>query len=365
MTRSDRMGHQANFDALRLLFAALVIFAHSFNLLGFADPLESAVHRIGFGALAVAGFFLISGYLITQSWIADPSIGRFLARRALRIYPAFVVASLVSVFIVGPLGSDPARYFHTLDVRRFLVELLTLRDPRTPPVFAGTAAPFVNGSMWTISFEFRCYLLAMVCGLIGLFRWKPALAVLVSTLVAFVGWPHAMIDPAVTQHALFGIKAIRISGNMMWFASLFLVGAGYCVLRAHVRYRMAGWLLAAVLLYLSFLFSDFLRVGILLAGSYFIFAIASARSIAPVGWLGKVDLSYGMYLYGFPVQKLLSWYLPGIGPWVLCSVTLPVCALLAWLSWRLIEQPALKLKPRKRRSASFPELEPHSTISAQ
>ena len=137
------------------------------------------------------------------------------------------------------------------------------------------------------------------------------------------------------------------------------------MLRAHVRYRMAGWLLAAVLLYLSFLFSDFLRVGILLAGSYFIFAIASARSIAPVGWLGKVDLSYGMYLYGFPVQKLLSWYLPGIGPWVLCSVTLPVCALLAWLSWRLIEQPALKLKPRKRRSASFPELEPHSTISAQ
>ncbi len=336
-TPTARLPH---FDTLRLVFAVTVIFSHSFELLRYPEPLLQLGALTSLGGLSVAGFFLISGYLITRSWLADPSITRFLRRRVLRLYPAFIVASLVSVFVVGPLGADPVQYFADLDLWQSLRGLLTLRNPQTPRVFAGTHAEFVNGSLWTISFEFRCYLLLILVAVLGVFRRRAALL----GLTAIVGFAACYSGAAELHHVALG--PLRVSDSMLWFAALFLTGSCAYVFRAHIRYDFISCLMALVLL------ADFLtipmlfRASMLLGGAYIVFGVATApvfHRFAPTG----ADLSYGVYLYGFPVQKLVSWYVPDITPWGLFAVALPASLALAALSWHLIESPALRFKPRK------------------
>lgn len=341
--------YRTNFDSLRLLFAIFVIFSHSFELVRVADPVQALIRTTSLGQLGVDGFFLISGYLITGSWMSDPSIGRFLARRVLRLYPAFIVASFFSVLVVGPLGADAAQYFRELELGRFLRGVLALQEPHTPRVFAGTSIESVNGAMWTISFEFRCYLLAIVCGLVGLFKRRIALlagAVIVGVAICVTVPLTGAID---YQHMIFGLKALRISDSMEWFVALFLTGSCFYVFRDRIRYTFVRWLVACGALAASLLYPDLVRPGVLLAGAYVIFGAASVQLPLRPGRRAHVDLSYGLYLYGWPVQKLLSWYWPAITPWVLFAFTLPVCAALASVSWRLIEQPALRLKPRTPR----------------
>ena len=345
-------GNLPNFDALRLLFAVCVIFAHSFELLGVADPLEALVHTTSPGQLGVDGFFLISGYLITRSWVHDPSVRRFLARRILRIYPGFIVASLFSVLVAGPLGAQAAQYFHDLDLIAFFRGLLLLHEPHTPRVFAGTTVESVNGAMWTISFEFRCYLLALICGCVGLFtrRWLLLVAtVLIGGAICYAVPPAGPTD---SQHLLFGLKALRVSDFMAWFIALFLTGACFFLFRERIRYTRAGMALAALAFAGSLFHPDLLRVGVLLGGAYLVFGVAALPPLRAQRAGRHVDLSYGLYLYGWPVQKLLSWYWPTVTPWLMFASTMVICTGLAWLSWRLIEQPALRLKPRRRSARS-------------
>ena len=99
--------HKNNFGLFRLLFAYGVIVSHSAEMLD-GNRAREVLTRLGsqvtMGGLAVDGFFLISGYLIASSFIRHPRLGDYLASRILRIYPAFIAASLICLFLVGPLG---------------------------------------------------------------------------------------------------------------------------------------------------------------------------------------------------------------------------------------------------------------------
>jgi peptidoglycan/LPS O-acetylase OafA/YrhL len=341
-----------NFDSLRLLFATFVIFSHSFGLLGLPDPIQNVFGTTSFGNVGLMGFFLISGYLITQSWMSDPSIGRFLKRRVLRLYPAFVVASLVSVFIVGPLGADARSYFHELDIGRSLRYLLLLHDPQTPPVFAGTVIGTVNGAMWTISFEFRCYLLVILLACLQVFRNRFVLLAIAVVFGVSACITVPVSGPMDAQHVVFGIKGVRISDFLLWFASLFLSGSCFYVFRERIRYTGIGVLVALIVLLGSMLHPDTLRPGMLLAGGYVVFGVGSAPALFGARDGQTVDRSYGLYLYGWPIQKLVSWHVPHIAPWVLFITTMGVGWCFATLSWRFVEAPALRFKPRRRGSGS-------------
>ncbi|MEW9584357.1 acyltransferase family protein [Paraburkholderia sp. DGU8] len=342
-------GRLANFDDLRLAFAAMVLFSHSFALLGVADPIRSVVTGGGDpGALAVDGFFLISGYLITKSWLSDPSVPRFLTKRALRLYPAFIVASIISVFIVGPLGATVVGdYFRELNLTQVLPGLLVLRDPHTPAVFAGMPVGSVNGSMWTISFEARCYLLAMLLGLAGLLRKRTALLILTVIAGFAISYSVPEAGPTDNQHLLFGMKALRVSDFMAWFAALFLTGSCFFVFRNRIRFTLWGLILAMCVLTASLFNAALLRPGILLGGAYVVFALASMTGASRAHRRTMPDVSYGMYLYGWPVQKLLSWYIPHMSPWLMFFLSLAISVAVGWLSWTYIERPALKKKPRQ------------------
>ena len=331
--------HNNNYNLLRLLFAVAVIFSHSFELLGYPDPLERLSSAMSAGTIGVCGFFLLSGYLTAQSWSHDPRALAFLKKRALRLYPAFVVASALSVFIVGPLGASTQHYFAEWSAHKFCADLIGLRQPRTPAVFSGSPVASVNGAMWTITFELRCYLLLTALGLCGAVkrRWVLLPIALVVNLAAIFGAPH--------QGGAEGSPLFGVSGFMIWFASMYLSGACFYAFRERIPLR-ASFAAAALIVFVAALFGP---VGVLRAvtstmGAYLVLYLGQLPSPLLAKLRMRDDLSYGLYLYGWPVMQLTAHWLPSMVPPAAFVCVTAICIPLAFASWRAIEAPALRLK---------------------
>lgn len=340
--------HKNNFNVLRLLFAVGVIFSHSFELLRHPDPLEGLSAGMSVGTLGVCGFFLLSGYLTAQSWSHEPRALAFLKKRALRLYPAFIVASVLSVFVVGPLGASTAQYFSDWSAHKFFADLVGLRQPRTPDVFANSPVPSVNGSMWTITFELRCYLLMTVLGLCGVMkrRWAILVLALAVNLAAIAGAPEQRGEQG---DALFGV-----SGFMLWFASLYLAGVCFYLFRERLPLR-GRFAVFALIGFCAALFAPgaVMRAATVTLGAYALFYIGQRQSPLLAKLRTSDDLSYGLYLYGWPVTQLLALWLPSIAPLALFACVTAICVPLAYASWRGVESPALRLK-RARPSQGRP-----------
>ena len=349
-----------NFDFLRFFFASLVIFSHSYLLLtpdgNQIEPLSRATHmKMNFGSLAVAGFFAISGFLITQSWQRAPRLGDFSKKRALRIYPGWVVALLFCVLVAPVLRlphslalGDPATY-------RFFDQLL-LHNSGVVKVLPGAGLP--DGSTWTIPFEILCYGLVAALGLLGLFRRRVPVLALTVALLVFINWPSRTLlptfGPTVPDFHLPYLGWLRC---LPLFITYFLSGALFFLFRDRIPH--SPWLLAAAALLVGLTLGDLPLAGLFFvvlptAGFYALFYLAFLPLGGLHAWARRGDFSYGIYLYAYPIQRLLileQFRGYHLSPLILFLAAWVLACLAAVLSWRLIERPALRLKPR---SASPP-----------
>src|SRR5437868_14731690 len=131
MARSDPGSRANNFDALRLIAALSVVFSHSFLIADGSEANEPFVWLTGnqciLGLVGVLVFFVISGYLVTESWCRSPLPGRFLLRRTARIYPGLVGSIAICAFVIGPLvpALPLAADFHAPELRESLARPLT------------------------------------------------------------------------------------------------------------------------------------------------------------------------------------------------------------------------------------------------
>lgn len=188
-----------NFDALRLLAAFLVLVSHQFPLLGAFEPRPAAMGEISLGGIGVYILFVISGYLVMQSWKRDPHLLRFAARRLLRLWPALCVLLGLTVFVLGPWVT--AWSLHDYFASPLTWEFWsTLRmKPRyfLPGVFEDLPYPrALNGSLWTIPLEVRCYFGLMIAGALGLLHWRLiVLGALVVVAIQHIGFQHAATNP--------------------------------------------------------------------------------------------------------------------------------------------------------------------------
>jgi peptidoglycan/LPS O-acetylase OafA/YrhL len=330
-----------NILLLRLIAALLVVLGHSFVLTGdlraAADPVHLLLPRTHAHLVGVALFFTISGFLITLSWQRRPEFARFLRARILRLWPALAVVLALTAFVLGPIVSTlaPRGYFASADggstVLGYFLGNLALFDLRQtlPGVFASNPIPrVVNGSLWTIPYEAALYLCVAAVGATGLLRFPRIASVLVAIAIAVVVlWPTYGGGPYPKKLALLGLQ----------LGACFGAGSIACLLRRHVPVSSAIMLaLAAVAL--------FARETPLmwLAVVYFVFWFAYVPKLPPIP--RGLDLSYGTYLWAFPLQQTIVAVGHVATPLVLFAIATPIVLAIAAASWLCIERPALRLK---------------------
>jgi peptidoglycan/LPS O-acetylase OafA/YrhL len=313
-----------SFDLLRLLAAVSVVFHHTRPVLGLAP------HRLGafdYGELGVGVFFVISGYLVTASWQRSSGLWNYLRKRILRIEPALVASLVVTALVLGAIATDlpPAEYFRRPEVYLYVARnaLLYPVTYDLPGVFEhNPLAHAVNGSLWTLRLEFTCYLGVAALGLAGLLR--PAAAAILSAVALAVFCVLHVWRPDLAQAGV-----LRLASLGAQYGFLFLAGA-YLQLLGRPP---PPWALASALL----LFTPFWIAGL----PVLVVVLASLRSPKL-----PADISYGTYIYAFPLQQMLQqagW----LSFWASLAAVLPF----ALASWFLIERPALWLKGRTPRAA--------------
>ncbi len=344
--------HGDRLNLLRLSFAGAVLFSHCFELIDrgrIHEPLDRLFHTFTAGDLAVDGFFTLSGYLILQSWTSDPHPGRYLARRALRIYPAFLVVTLVCGLVLGPIfGGGAAHYFAQFRPLDFTVGALLLREPVVPPVFIDNPYTDANGSLWTIQYEFMCYVIVLIAGLLARNRrvfwwvlWLAALALntLAGDALARIRFPGSRL--------LLGDEPAAF----VRFLGFFAAGVLCHLHRDLLRFRAAPAALCAVTVILSLFHLGAAKLLLPIAGAYllFWFAFRPAADSPLYRFVQRHDLSYGVYLFAWPAQQILIRIFHLQSAWVLLPLAAAASAALGFLSWRWVERPFLALKPSARR----------------
>lgn len=323
-----------NFTLMRLIFALMVLFGHSYPISGNGyDPLSSLMRDMWIGEMAVLGFFTISGFLISASFQNRP-MGDFVAARILRLYPGFIVCLVVVALVLGPIDNtmSPGEYYSNPHVYWFIWENARIWDLyyNIPNHAPGNPFPgSTNGSTWTLPAELLCYVTVLFAGFFGALdtrlRANCAIAVL-----ALVGW--------------FSYEGVPVFGNYERFehpGAAFLVGAAFWINRNRIPLHP---LLAAAAVAAIFWTNGtaFWWPGYILASSYLVFFLAYWVPAFDMDRYG--DFSYGIYIYAWPIQQLVWW--PGQNGLTNAVCALPFVITLAVASWFLVERPALGLKGR-------------------
>lgn len=339
-------GRNNNFDLLRLLAALAVMFGHSFWIqpaAGRSEPVQALLGLEYSGSLSVYAFFLISGMLISASYARQASPLKFCALRFGRIYPAYIACVVLSAFVVYPISThssvlDGLSNGYAIRYVKDYALMFVGADRNLPHAFQFNAIRHViNGSLWTLPVEAKCYAVVLVAGIFGLIRSTRGVILASAALLAGLAWMVAY------QGALpFALADLARMENAYAFypVAFFAFGMGLYGLRDRV---VLAWPVA-VALWLAFacLYATPLRqVALYVAFVYGLLWLSSTTTL--VRFRPRADLSYGTYLWGFPVQQLVAAAHPSMDNLLGLLISVPLTLLLASLSWALIEKPCLTL----------------------
>jgi peptidoglycan/LPS O-acetylase OafA/YrhL len=333
-------------DVLRLAAATLVIVAHSYVLTGHAEPLR----RFGgpdFGDIAVSVFFTISGFLVTASWLSDPRLRAFLVRRALRILPGLWVVLLLTTIAAGLLVTDltVVHYLTSLGTWRYPLERSIVFSTRDvlPGVFTGNPyGTAVNGSLWTLPLELTAYAATVGLGLAGVLARRRSL-VIAATAILLVAQE---VIPAPATGAAGTVSATDAFYWLVHFGLFYAAGALLYLYRSQIPLSLVAAAAGLVIWLLCFGTGVVNPVG-QVALSYAVIVLAYRAPVAIDSFMRRIgDLSYGTYIYAFPVQQLVVHYKKDISALGLIAWTVPITFALAALSWHIVERPALRLRHR-------------------
>ena len=334
--------HSNSLDALRLILAGSVVLSHSYALAAGAseadEPLAWASgRRIDLGEAAVDGFFILSGFLIAQSWGRSRSPWTFARKRVARIYPGYLVAATISVLVailVGtPGGTWSLAWQSVLNHAGQIVALRRLIVPGSWP--ASNRPEMANGSTWTISYECFCYAGVAALGLVGLLRNRAAMLGLYLAAV-LAGYLYLLSEVP------FGGGTLgRIFGTPDQWARLlpcYLGGVLLYLYGDRVRWSWPWACLALGGLVALARLPHGLMLGVPTLGAYLALYCGFA---GPLRWHGAArygDFSYGIYLYAWPIQQAIVRFDPKIGPVRLFAEAGALCLVAGVISWYAVER---------------------------
>jgi peptidoglycan/LPS O-acetylase OafA/YrhL len=332
-------GRDNNFQLIRLLSATAVVFFHCYALTDHwtDEPLWKLMPEFDFGLLGVDCFFVLSGFLVTQSWLARRHLVPFVAARALRIYPALLGAVALSVVLAGASSAlDWSSFLLHPQTQEYVLHVAPgwAMQYRLPGAFAANPIPHdVNGSLWTLPVELRLYVVILVAGAAGLLARRVAWLATLCLLLALFMW----------RPDWFPISPYDLGTRKL--VVLFGLGSLAFVWRDAIPVSLA---LAAGVVLLVIINPVDLARGALFAPllSYLVLVAAYHPRLQWPAFNRVGDYSYGVYVYSFPIQQTLLQRIPGLEPLPLFALAFPLTLAIAALSWHCLESPALGLKSR-------------------
>ena len=323
-----------NLDIIRFFAAILVAFSHSYPLVQASndnEPLFVFTKQTTFGGIAVAIFFIISGFLIPQSFDKSNNLKTYIKSRILRIFPGLFAALAVSAFIIGPLlTSLPiSEYFSNPKVYKYFIGITLLPNlsPSLPGVFeANTFGSFVNGSLWTLKFEFLFYIVVALIGVFKLLNKKFVLFYFIVTLLLSL--------PNINSNL----------HNLFMLGSYFSAGTLLYLFRHQIKLKRSYVIISLILVLFASKIGLF-EASIALFGSYLVIYIGYQQKFVFSSFTKYGDISYGIYIYAFPIQQsIIAIFSSNITPFQNFIISLPIIIICSFLSWHLIKKRALKLK---------------------
>lgn len=345
-TLGDAFDPRRNSLALgRLLLAAVVAVTHAFTL-GYNDQ-PYAGRATTWGDLAVDGFFVLSGFLVARSYLTLRSPVRFAWHRFLRIMPAFWVCLVLTALVLAPIaaaldGGSVSSVFRGPDsAQGYLLNNATLMMRQFPidGVFENTPhSRAIDGALWTLFYEAVCYALIGILGVVGILRHRPALV----AIGAGVLW-------IVTIVQSLGVQVVE-QERLLRFTFIFLLGALGWLYRSRIPIRVTWAAASLTLVTAGVLWLDDYRA---LAGPAFAYLFLWAMVRVPLWYNPPADLSYGLYIWHWPIQQLLVVLgVTAISAPLFAATSVSLALVAAAMSWYAIESPALRLKDLARRSST-------------
>lgn len=325
-----------NFNLIRLLAALAVIYGHAGVVVGSLQP-DVFLRLVGYkfiGGVAVDVFFVLSGFLIAASAQSGQGVRYFVASRVLRIYPALLVCVVLSIVVLGTFYADGFDWLSASTWRYFWVNGSALNTEYfLPGVFAGRPDKAVNGSLWSIPVEVRMYVAVLVLHVLGVLARRAVFNALFLAGALLVFFQPAAFDPWL------------LHPSHLHMVGMFGLGVFYWVNRDSIAINT--WVLL-LLLFAAACVHGTPKFGYAYA-MVLPYALWCAAFAPGLLWFNRVgDYSYGVYLYGWPVQQCLAASWPSMTALQNTAAAGAVALGLGVLSWRLVEQPSLRLKKRFR-----------------
>ncbi len=342
-TVGQNLGKRTNrIDQIRLGAAIAVVFGHSWHLSVGPDATAPLERWLGLGVheLAVHVFFFLSGILITQS--AQRHAERplhFALARFKRIVPALWAHALVLPLVLVVCGVVEPERLEALAVYAARLMTIFFVDFTLPGAFAANPFPeALNGSVWSLRHEIIVYALVGGAGALGALRTRLRTAVFAAMMVIWIACAHV-----VAMEAQGGLAFIFAEGR--WVMTSFLLGvlvhrlAHWIVLRLDFLALVWGVAIAELMLAPAFIATHLVLVAVCYTVLIVAFWGRPGRGLS-------ADISYGVYLYGWPVQQLvvMAWisvFEAAPTPLMLFAAAMPPLCAIALLSWIVIERPAL------------------------
>lgn len=332
-----------NFDFLRLLFSLFVVIAHSYILSG-STIKENWVTQVTSGqielsSLGVNGFFIISGYLIVKSLERSKTVLNYFWKRVLRLYPALFIVLLLTIILAPFVYENTIPYLQNKNVHLYLMRNLSLYNLKYDinGVFINNPYPnVINGSLWTLCYEFTCYVLLIPLFFVNDKNLKLFLVLLAFILFFVIGNNFIELVKSISLYGLDSVYFFKLG-------TFFLAGVLLALLRIEELnygvFSILGVLLLTVLIiYLGFYKNVehiLLPLIVLLVGLY------PLKPFNQIHVLG--DFSYGIYIYSFPIQQTLMYYFK-FDTYSLMFWSVLLSFIFGYLSWNIIEKRTLVFK---------------------
>ncbi len=326
-----------NLDLIRIILACMVIVGHSPALNGpsdyWVDPITYFFKFTYSGALAVKIFFFISGLVVTNSLLHNRSATHFIISRFFRLFPALLFVLIITVFVFGPIltSLQLPDYFSNLDKFRYIRENIVFNTYYSlPGLFNNNIyGDAVNGSLWSLRYEMGCYI-----ALLGSFL------VLANEKKHYLNIPIALIfiDALLPTKVFFYWLGENPEINIL--LASFALGVFFAINADKIKIDL-GTVFGSFLIY--YLFSNSVHAQLILVYAFCTMTVYLASKKAMLRWRPKMDISYGIYLWGFLIQQSVFLLLGHTYVGLHCLISIVISILLAFITYIAIEKPFMNL----------------------